>query len=55
MLKITIKKNGVVIPSVTVTSQDPERGQGVLFTKFEEGVMFTSNDRMTIEHTWTVE
>ena len=43
MLKVVIRKNGVVIPSVTTTSQD------VLYTKFEEVVTFTSSDRMTLD------
>jgi hypothetical protein len=46
MLKVTIRKNGVVVPSVTTTSQR------VIYTKFEEVVTFTSNDRMTMEHVW---
>ena len=43
MLKVTIRKNGVVVPSVTITSQ------GMLYTMFEETVTFTSDDRATID------
>ena len=43
MLKVVIRKNGVVIPSVTTARQ------GMLYTKFEETVTFTSNDRATID------
>ncbi len=43
MLKVTVRKNGVVVPSVTTTSRD------MLYTKFEEVVTFTSNDRMTLD------
>ena len=43
MLKVTIRKNGEVVPSVTTTSQD------VLYTKFEEVMTFTSNDRITLD------
>jgi hypothetical protein len=46
MLKVTVRKNGVVVPSVTTTE-----GR-VILTTFEEPVTFTSNDRATIEHVW---
>lgn len=42
-MKVVVRKNGVVIPSVTTT------GQEVFYTKFEEAVTFTSNDQMTMD------
>ena len=46
MLKVVVRKNGEVVPSVTTTKP------GVLYTTFEEPVTFTSDDRATMEYTW---
>jgi hypothetical protein len=46
MLKVTVRKNGVVVPSVTTTE-----GR-VTYTTFEEPVTVTTDDRVTVEHTW---
>jgi hypothetical protein len=46
MLKVTIRKNGVIVPSVTTTE-----GR-VIYTTFEEPVTFTSDDQATMEYTW---
>ena len=48
MLKMIVRKNGVIIPSVTTTRQR------VIYTTFEEPVTFTSDDQVTMEHTWEV-
>ena len=43
MLKVVIRKNERLVLSTTVVNQR------VLYTKFEETVTFTSQDRMTID------
>jgi hypothetical protein len=43
-MKVTIRKNGVVVPSVTTS------GPGVMYTMFEEVVTVTPSDLLSVEY-----